>query len=80
LKQVTLAELKKDLSEHLHRAEQEPLLIMRHGRPAGVLLGFADDEDWLDYRVEHDPRFLKRVAAARTSLQEQPGTRWEDLA
>jgi len=31
----------------------------RHGRPAGVLIGFKSEDDWFDYRLENDPRFLR---------------------
>jgi hypothetical protein len=39
--------------------EQE-VVITRHGRPAGVLIGFDSEEDWLEYRLEHNPEFLNR--------------------
>ncbi|MHB8521372.1 MAG: hypothetical protein ACYDH9_11535 [Limisphaerales bacterium] len=37
------------------------MLITRHGKPAAILIGFTDEDDWFDYRLEHDPRFLKRM-------------------
>src|SRR5688500_18504848 len=36
---VALAEVKDDLSRYLRIAEQEEVVITRHGRPAGVLSG-----------------------------------------
>lgn len=54
-------------------------VIMRHGKPAGVLVGFKTEEDWFDYRLEHDPRFLDRIAAARQSLRAGKGIRLEDI-
>jgi hypothetical protein len=33
-------------------------VITRHGKPAGVLIGFESEEDWFDYRLEHDARCL----------------------
>lgn len=36
-------------------------------------------EDWFDYRLENDPRFLRRVAQARESLTAGKGMRLEDL-
>jgi hypothetical protein len=36
-------------------------VITRHGKPAGVLIGFESEDDWLEYRLQNDPRFLKRV-------------------
>jgi len=60
-------------------AEKEDIIITRHGKSAGILIGFQSEEDWFDYRLEHDPRFLKRMAAARQSLQLGQGIRIEEL-
>jgi PHD/YefM family antitoxin component YafN of YafNO toxin-antitoxin module len=60
-------------------AEKEGIVITRHGKPAGILIGFADEEDWFDYCLENDPRFLKRIAAARASLRAGQGVRLEDV-
>jgi len=77
---VKLSEVKDRLSEYLHVAETEEVIITRHGKPAGVLVGFATEDDWFDYKLENDPRFLARVAAARKNLREGKGVRIEDLA
>src|SRR5919201_2030048 len=79
VRQVALADVKDDLSRFLRLAESEEILITRHGKPAGVLIGFETDEDWFDYRLEHHPEFLRRVAEARTALREGRGVRLDDL-
>ncbi|MBN1956392.1 MAG: type II toxin-antitoxin system Phd/YefM family antitoxin [Anaerolineae bacterium] len=79
MKRVALSEVKDDLSRYLRLAESEEIIITRHGRPAGVLIGFETEEDWFDYRLEHDARFLQRVAAARERLQEGLGVRLEEI-
>jgi prevent-host-death family protein len=79
MKRVALSEAKDDLSRILRLAEKEEVLITRHGRPAGVLVGFESEDDWFDYRLEHDPRFLGRIEAARRSLRAGRGARLEDL-
>jgi hypothetical protein len=53
--------------------------VMRHGKPAGILIGFGSEEDWFDYRLEHHPAFLRRVAAARDALRSGGGVRLEEL-
>ncbi len=53
------------------------MVITRHGRPAGILIGFKSEEEWFEYRLQSDPRFLKRVAAARKALQAGKGVRLE---
>src|SRR2546421_2538351 len=79
MKQVALSEIKDDLSRYLRLAESEQILITRHGKPAGVLVGFASEDDWFDYKLEHDPRFLQRIAQARKSLLTGKGVKIEDL-
>jgi len=53
--------------------EREEVVITRHGKPAGVVIGFESEEDWFDYRLENDPRFLQRVESARASLGGEGG-------
>jgi prevent-host-death family protein len=79
MKQVPLSELKDDLSRYLREAEKREVVITRHGKPAGVLIGFESEEDWFDYRLENDPRFLERVALARRSLRDGRGVDLEDV-
>ena len=79
MKKVALTEMKDDLSRYLRLAESEEIVITRHGRPAGLLVGFASDDDWFDYKLEHDPRFLRRIAQARASLSDGKGIKIENL-
>lgn len=79
MKQVALSEVKDDLSRFLRLATDEDIVITRHGKPAGVLIGFASEDDWIDYRLENDPRFLVRIAQARSSYQAGLGVRLEDV-
>jgi prevent-host-death family protein len=79
MKKVALSEVKDDLSRFLRLAEKEEVLITRHGKPAGVLIGFESEDDWFDYRLENDPRFLARVDAARNSLRAGRGVKLEDI-
>ncbi|HZU39081.1 MAG TPA: type II toxin-antitoxin system Phd/YefM family antitoxin [Gemmataceae bacterium] len=79
MKQVALSEIKDELSKYLRLAEHQEIIITRHGKPAGVLVGFASEDDWFDYRLEHDPRFLARITRARKSLQAGKGVRLEDV-
>jgi hypothetical protein len=44
-----------------------------------VLIGFESEHDWLDYRLEKDPRFLRRVEQARKSLRERHGIRIDEV-
>jgi prevent-host-death family protein len=79
MKEVPLSQVKDDLSRFLREAERQEIVITRHGKPAGVLIGFESEEDWFDYRLENDPRFLRRVEQARNSLRTGRGIRLEDV-
>ncbi|HTW92423.1 MAG TPA: type II toxin-antitoxin system Phd/YefM family antitoxin [bacterium] len=79
MKRVALAEVKDHLSEYLNEAAEEEVVITRHGRPAGVLIGFAGEDDWFDYRLENDPRFVARIARARGSARAGKAIPWEDV-
>jgi prevent-host-death family protein len=79
MKEVPLSEVKDDLSRYLREAETHEIVITRHGRPAGVLIGFESEDDWFEYRLEHDPRFLHRIERARKSLRAGRGVKLEDL-
>ena len=76
---VAVAEVKDDFSRYLRLAAKQEILITRHGRPAGVLIGFESEDDWFEYRLEHDSRFLSRIAEARAALRKGEGTRLEDI-
>ena len=66
---MPLAEVKDDFSRYLRLAADQEIVITRHGRPAGVLVGFASEDDWFEYRLEHHPEFVRRVAEARAALR-----------
>ena len=79
VKTIPLSEAKDDLSHLLRVAAKGDVVITRHGKPAGVLIGFASEDDWFEYRLENDPRFLRRVEKARASLRAGRGVALEDV-
>jgi prevent-host-death family protein len=79
MKKVALSKAKDDLSRILRQAEKEEVIITRHGKPAGILVGFKSEDDWFEYRLQNDARFLSRIEAARRSLKAGHGIRIEDL-
>ena len=78
-REVALAKVKDDFSKYLRLATGEEIVITRHGRPAGVLIGFQSEDDWFDYRIENHPEFLRRIAESRLALQKGLGIPLEDL-
>lgn len=79
VKEVPLSVIKDDFSRFLREAAKQEIVITRHGRPAGVLIGFESEDDWLDYRLETDPRFRRRIEQARTAIRAGRGIRLEDV-
>lgn len=79
VREIPLSEVKDDLSHLLREAEDQDIVITRHGKPAGVLIGFKSEDDWFEYRLENDPRFLKRIEKARKSLRAGRGVRLENV-
>ena len=79
MKVVPLSEIKDDPSRFLREAETREIVITRHGKPAGVLIGFESEEHWFEYRLEHDPRFLASYRTGEESLRAGRGTRLEDI-
>lgn len=79
MKEVSLTEVKDQLSHYVREAAKEEIVIMRHGKPAGVLIGFDSEDDWFDYNLENDPRFAARIAKARKGLREGLGMRLEEF-
>ena len=79
MKKAALSEVEEDLSKYLRIAEKQDVIITRHGKPAGVLIGFETDDDWFDYRLEKDPRFLRRIESARKSIKSGKAVRIVDV-
>ena len=79
MKQVSIDEVKNDLSGYLQLAETESVVITRDGQPVGILIGLEDPEDWWEELMIRDPRFEAEIAQARQSLKEGRGISIEEL-
>jgi len=44
-----------------------------------LLIGFESEDEWFDFRLENDPRFLRRIESARASLRAGRRIKPEDL-
>lgn len=76
---MALAKVKDDLSRYLRLAEAQEIVITRHGRPAGVLIGFQSEDDWFEYQLESNPEFLARIERARGEIRSGLGLKLEDV-
>lgn len=79
LKFVPLNEVKRDLSSVLREAEHTTVVITRHGKPAGVLTGFEDEDEFKEWRLLNDPVFLSAIDQARERRRKGIGKPWRKL-
>ena len=79
MKQIALAEFRDHLSRYLIEAEEEQIVVTKHGKPAGVFIAFPTDDDWFDFQLENDPRFLKKIEESRASIRAGHGIPWEQV-
>jgi len=79
MKEVTLTEIQNNFPGYLKLAEDEEIAIVQDGKPAGMLINFNSSEDWFDYWLEGDARFLRRIESARESLRAGRGVKLEDV-
>ncbi len=79
MKQVPVSAVKGELSRYLREAGRGHIVITRRGKPAGVLIGFETDEDFQEFCLAQEPRFLARIAAARKNIAAGRGVKLEDL-
>ena len=67
MKQIQIGEVQKELLRFLIMAQEEDIIVIDEGKPVGYLVGFADEDDWIDYLMLHDPKFRDRL---RRSIQD----------
>ncbi len=79
LKFVPLNKVKRDLSSVLREAEHTTVIITRHGKPAGVLTGFEDEDEFDEWRLLNDPVFLTAIDQARARRRKGIGKPWRAL-
>ena len=69
MKTVGIREAKASLSAYVARAQRERVLIMKHGKPAALVIG-VEGQDLEDVLLAHDPGFWKLIHERR----QQPAT------
>ena len=74
-----MTEAKNDICAIIRESEESEVVITRHGKPAAVIIGFADDDAWFDYRIEHDETFLQKIAKARDQIKRGEFVSLDDL-
>jgi prevent-host-death family protein len=67
---ISVAKVKDNFSNILRRAGKEEIVVTVHGRPVAVIIGLENEDDWLEYRLLRDDKFLTRVAESRQQYKE----------
>lgn len=76
---IPLEEAEDRLAFFVNEAAKQQVVITAAGRPVAVLIGFADEDEWFEYRLLQDRRFKQRIAEARAQAMAGQLTRMEDL-
>lgn len=76
---AALSEFKDHLSSYVKKSGKQDVVITSHGRHVAVLTGFAEEDDYLEYRLLNDPRFQRIIERSRRDAREGKVTRLEDL-
>ena len=64
MKTVTVRDLQKRVKACVDDAQEDRVVITRHGKPAAVLVGVEGD-DWDAVVAQTDPKFWKLIRARR---------------
>jgi prevent-host-death family protein len=64
MKTVTVRHLQKRVKECVDGAQEDRLVITRHGKPAAVIVG-VEGEDWDTVVLQTDAEFWKLIRARR---------------
>ncbi len=72
--------MKDNFSEFIKKAGKEEVVVTSHGRPVAVIIGFEDEDDWLEYRLVKDEKFLARVSKSRQQYKEGKYKTLEELS
>jgi prevent-host-death family protein len=76
---VPLSKVKDNFSKFIKKARKEEVIVTIHGRPAAVIVGFEDEDDWLEYRLLKDEKFLSGIAESRRQYKEGKYKMLEEL-
>jgi PHD/YefM family antitoxin component YafN of YafNO toxin-antitoxin module len=80
MKTATIKEAKDQLPALMKAAG--PVLVTRHGKPAGVIIGFPTEADYLDWKIENDPRFrtmMEKSLAQKAAGKSVPAAKAREM-
>ncbi|HLX62611.1 MAG TPA: hypothetical protein VKX17_15140 [Planctomycetota bacterium] len=69
MKKIELTQMDNRLASLLHQAKKSEIVFVIDGKPAGYLHGFSGEDDWFEYKLFSDPRFIKRIEKERAAAR-----------
>ena len=72
MKFANVRELKNKTSEILRFAEKEEIVVTSKGKPKAIIKGVSE-EDFEDYLLENNPKFLAALEKAREEYLQMGG-------
>lgn len=76
---TALSKFKDHVSSLVKKAAKQDVVITSHGRHVAVLSGFADEDDYVEYRLLNDPRFQKIIERSRREARQGRVTSLDEL-
>ncbi len=76
---TSLSKMKDNLSVYVKKSVRQDVVITSHGHPVAVLTGFADEDEYLEYRLLNDPRFQAIIRQSRQEARDGKVTPLADL-
>jgi prevent-host-death family protein len=76
---ASIADVKARLSAYLKASSKKPVVITKNGKPVGVLLAVADDDELERLTMAYSPRLRSILDAARQRVQQGQGIAHEDF-
>jgi hypothetical protein len=73
MKTASVAQVKANFDDYLKASVEEPVLLVRDGKPIAVLSGGLVQDELEDWALASDPRFRKLVAAFRRRFRKGKG-------
>jgi len=74
---ANVRELKNKTSEILRAAEKEEIVVTSKGKPKAIIKGISE-EDFEDYLLENNPKFLSALEKAREEYLKLGGINIEE--
>jgi len=65
VKTIGLREAKQSLSDCVARSQREEILLLRHGKPAALIIG-VEGHDLEDLILQRDPKFWRMIRQRRS--------------